>query len=151
MQLRGNRRSGPGVGQPVEQPLQLGRNHVLLHDGLPAVHPKPVDEAIRPGWSRRGATEALLDRRPLSRLELRERDAGVERQAAEAARPLDVELVLLARGALPHDDDFSAAAVGSCEAVSTPTCPQASATAFASIEPEPYSADAAISVACANV
>src|SRR5262249_5974959 len=141
-------RSGPGVGQPVEQRLQLGRHHVLLDDGLAAVHPKPVDEAIGPGRSRRGAAEALLDRRPLSRLELRERDAGAEREAAEAARTLDVELVLLARGALPQDAE---AATGSCVAVSTPTCAQASATALASREVEPYSADAAISVACANV
>src|SRR5262252_5342517 len=145
MQRGGLRRSGPGVGQPVEQGLQLGRQQVLLHHGLAAVHAEPVDEAIGPGRSRRRAPEPLLDRRPLRGLEFRNRDAGAEGQAAEAARTFDLEVVLRASSPLAHE--AREAAVGIWDAVRTPTWPHASATALASTEAGPYSADAAISVA----
>src|SRR6266511_1495802 len=139
-------RSAPGVVETVEQPLQLLRHAVLLHHRLPAVHAEPVDEPIRPRGRRRAAVEALFDGRHLPGLQLSERDAGTASQPGEAAGPLDVQL-LCSLGT----HVATAAAVGSCDAVSTPTPPQASATAFASVEVAPKSEAAAASVACANV
>src|SRR5437868_10482481 len=103
-----------GPGEAVEQVAQQGREAVLLDDRLPVIQEEAVHEAVRPRRLGRGAPEALLDRRPLLRLQLPHRDAGVEGEAAEAPRTLDVQGLSSGSSHLAR-----AAFVGSCDAVRT--------------------------------